>query len=95
MRNVTFRIGMWAVIGLMIAFGWGLYFTTGNKSVPVEPVVYSLARLTQPVVAMVLYFNPDLPLGLTVAMVGNAAAYALVGLVVEIRRRERLTAFRG
>jgi len=88
MRKSTFRIGMWAGAGLLIAMGWGLYFVTANKATPIGPLVYVMARLTQPVVATVLYFNPDVSLGLHSAVVANAATYALLGNIVETLRKQ-------
>ena len=87
MRNVTFRVGVWSAAGLLIAMGWGLYFATADKATPVEPLIYALARLTQPVVAVVVsYFTPHL--GLRAAVVANAATYAMVGLIVETARTQ-------
>jgi hypothetical protein len=37
MRNVTFRVGMWAAAGLLIAMGWGLYFATAEQDHPHWP----------------------------------------------------------
>jgi hypothetical protein len=88
MRKVTFHVGVWAAAGLLIAMGWGLYFATANKATPIRPLVYALARLTQPVVATVVYFNPDVPLDLHSAVVANAATYALVGIIVETVRKQ-------
>src|SRR5215467_6739141 len=88
MRKVTLRVGMWAAAGLLIAMGWGLYFATANKATPIGPLVYVMARLTQPVVATVVYFDPDIPLGLHSAVVANAATYALIGVIVETVRRQ-------
>ena len=87
MRNgMTFRIAIWTSVGALVAAGWGLYFANANKANPIEPIVYTLARLTQPVVAVtVSYFN--FPFGLRSALVANAATYALVGLIVETIRR--------
>jgi hypothetical protein len=90
MRTVTFRIGMWAVAGLLIAMGWGFYFATANKATPIGSIVYVMVRLTQPVVATVVYFNPDVPLGLRFALVANAATYALVGIIVETVRKQSI-----
>lgn len=78
---------MWTIAGFLISAGWGLYFATANKANPIEPAVYTLARLTQPVVAVTLsYF--DFPHGLSWTVAANAASYALAGLIVEgIRKR--------
>jgi hypothetical protein len=81
MRNVVIRIAMWASVGLLVSVGWGFYFANANKSIPIEPIVYTLARLSQPAAAVVLYLNPTSRLGLTWVAVANAATYALLGLI--------------
>jgi hypothetical protein len=87
MRNsVMFRTAMWACIGAVVTVGWGLYFATADKAIPNGPIVYTLARLTEPVVALGLYFF-NFPLGLRLTIATNAATYALVGLMVETIRR--------
>ena len=84
---MKYRIARWASAGFLVAAGWGLYFASADKANPIEPIVYILARLTQPVVAVtVSYFN--FPLGLRWALVANAATYALVGLIVETPRKQ-------
>jgi hypothetical protein len=86
MRNrMKFRIAIWASAGFLIAATWGIYFANANKADPIEPIVYTLARLTEPVVAVSEYLN--LPVGLRSVVVLNAATYALVGLIVETIRR--------
>ena len=84
MRNgVIFRIALWASAGFLVSAGWGLYFASANKANPVEPIVYALFRLTQPVAAVtVSYF--DFPRGLTWIVVENAATYALVSLAAQM-----------
>ena len=90
MRNSVIRVVMWASAGFVIAVSWGLYFATADKDIPIGPIVQALSRLTVPADAVVLYFNPGLPVGLTAVVLHNAATYALVGVVVEaIRRRYR------
>lgn len=86
MRNVLIRIAVWAGAGFLISVGWGVYFANANKALPIEPLVYTLAKLTQPAAAVVLYLRPNLPLGLTWLTVANAATCALLGLIVETIR---------
>ena len=81
------RIAMWAGAGLLVSAGWGLYFASTNKALPIEPLVYILASLTQPTAAVALYLKPVHQLGLIWAVIVNAATYALLGLVVETIRR--------
>jgi hypothetical protein len=87
MKSALIRIATWTSAGFLVSFGWGFYFATTNKGIPIGPIVYALARLTQPTAAMVLYLNPASPLGLTWVAVTNAATYALLGLMVETVRR--------
>jgi hypothetical protein len=86
MRN-GFRIVMWACSGFLVSAGWGFYFAATNKSIAIAPMVYALARLTEPAAAFVLYFNPDYLLGLRVVEIANAITYAFIGLIVETIRR--------
>jgi hypothetical protein len=83
MKSVLIRIAAWTSAGFLLSFGWGFYFATTNKGIPVGPIVRTLAQLTQPAAAVVSYVNPASPLGLTWVTVANAATYALFGLIVE------------
>jgi hypothetical protein len=85
-RNVLVRIAIWASAGFLVSLGWGLYFATRNKEIPIEATAYALAKLTQPIVAAYLYLKPQ-PLSLAWVAITNAAIYALLGLVVETIRR--------
>jgi hypothetical protein len=87
---VIFRIAISASTGFLVAVGWGFYFTITDKAKPIEPLVYTLANLTQPAAAVILYFNPHGPLGLHTVVLENAATYAMVGLIVETIRRRYL-----
>jgi hypothetical protein len=89
MRNMLNRIVMWGSAGFLVSVGWGLYFATANKTIPIEPTVYALARSTQPAAAFALYLNPTPVLGLTWVVVLNATTYALVGLIAETIRQHR------
>jgi hypothetical protein len=90
MRNMLIRAVIWASAGFLVSVGWGLYFASTNKGIPIQPAVYLLARLTQPSAAFLLYLNPNAPLGLTWVVVANAATYALLGLIVgTIRQHHR------
>jgi len=88
MAKLTFRVGVWAAAaGLLITICWGLYFATANKDTPIGPLVYVMARLTQPVVALIVsYLTPDV--GLRMAVVANAVTYAMVGIIVETVRTQ-------
>lgn len=81
------RLVMWASAGLLVSIGWGAYFASTNKGIPIEPLVYALASLTQPAAAVRLYLNPASAFGLTWVAVANASTYTLFGLTVETIRR--------
>jgi hypothetical protein len=81
---MKYRVAMWATAGLLVAGGWGLYFALASKDIPKAPIVYALARVTQPVAIVGWYF----PLSLYLVLAANAATYALVGLIVEMLRRQ-------
>jgi hypothetical protein len=89
--RIGFRITLWAGAGFLVSAGWGFYFALANKSIPIGPIVYALARLTEPAAAVFIHFNPNYLLGLRAVVIANAATYALVGLIVEtIRRRSHI-----
>lgn len=84
--RAMYRIAIWATAGFLVSAGWGVYFANADRSNPIEPITYALARLTQPLAAFTAaYF--DFPRGLSSAEFENAAFYALVGLIVEVIRR--------
>jgi hypothetical protein len=80
MRNSIIRIVIWASAGFIVAVGWGLYFTYANKAEPIGPIIYTLSRLTVPLVAMVASYG--VPIGIRTTIVANAATYALIGLLL-------------
>ena len=82
-----FRVVIWASAGFLVSAGWGFYFATTNKAIPIRLVVDALARLTQPAAAVVVYFNPHYPLGLRALAIVNGVTYALAGLIVATIRR--------
>ena len=82
------RTALWAGFGAVASVGWGVYFATADKAVPMGPIISTLARLTQPAVAVGLHsFN--FPLGLRLTVAANAATYALLGLIVETVRSDQ------
>jgi hypothetical protein len=81
---MKYRIAVWAVAGFLVASGWGVYFLVANKNLPIEPIVSTLARLTCPVAIVGSHYA----VSLYSVLAANVATYALVGLVVEILRRQ-------
>jgi hypothetical protein len=81
------RIVLWASGGFIIAACWFLYSVI--RPIPItsaEPMVWTLARLTQPVVFASFYFH--FGLRFYWVLLANAATFALAGLIVEILRRQ-------
>jgi hypothetical protein len=81
---MKYRIAMWASAGFLVASGWAVYFLVASKDHPIEPIVSALIRLTCPVAIVGSHY----PVSLYSALAANVATYALVGLVVEILRRQ-------
>ncbi len=81
---MKYRIAIWAATGFLIAGGWAVYFLVTSKDRPIEPIVSALARLTCPIAIVGSHY----PVSLYSVFAANVATYALVGLVVEILRRQ-------
>jgi hypothetical protein len=84
---VNLRIALWAFAGLLVAVGWWLYiFATAPAPLTMEPVLWTLARYSCPIMLAGFYFH----FGISVywVFIANAATYALVGLIVEGLRRQ-------
>jgi hypothetical protein len=82
---MRYRIAMWAGAGFLVAAGWAVYFAMRSKDTPIEPIVYALGYLTQPVVLVGSYFHFGMSFYLVI--LANAATYALVGLILETLRQ--------
>jgi hypothetical protein len=82
---MKYRMAMWASAGFLVAAGWALYFAMRSKDTPIEPIVYTLGSLTQPVVLIGSYFHFGMSFYLVI--LANVATYALVGLIVETLRQ--------
>jgi hypothetical protein len=78
------RIAAWAVAGFLVASGWAVYFLMVSKDHPIEPVVSILARVT----CSVAIVGSHYPMSLYSVLGANVGTYALVGIVVEILRRQ-------
>ncbi len=81
------RIALWMFAGLLVAAGWWLYVvSTAPTPLTMEPVLWTLARYTCPVVLAGVYFH----FGVSIywVLVVNAATYGLLGLIVETLRRK-------
>jgi tellurite resistance protein TehA-like permease len=78
------RIAIWAAAGFLVASGWAVYFLVRSKDHLIEPIVSTLIRLTCPIAIVGSHY----PVSLYSTLVANVATYALIGLVVEILRRQ-------
>ena len=77
---MKYRIAMWASAGFLVAGFWALYAYT-TAPIPINGIVWTLIRLTCPVVQAGFYFHFGIKLYWV--LLANAATYALVGLTVE------------
>jgi hypothetical protein len=85
MRKGLIWIVMWASAGFIVAVGWGLYFANADRAEPIGPIIYTLSRLTVPLVAIAASYG--FSIGLRPAIVANAATYALIGIILGTIRR--------
>jgi hypothetical protein len=84
---VKYRIAMWASAGLLVAGCWNLYvLATFPIQMTSEPIVWTLVRLTCPILFASFYFH--FPVSIYWVLLANAATYALVGLIVESLRQQ-------
>jgi hypothetical protein len=89
MKNALIRMAAWLSAGALVSFAWGVYFASADKSIPIAPAIFALAKLTEPLLAFFLYLDPNRFLGLTWIIVGNAVTYGLIGLLVETVRQNQ------
>lgn len=85
---MKFRLAMWAMVGFLVAAGWAFYATaTFPQAISrANPLVWNLAVATQPLALASMHFN--FPASMYWVFVTNAAAYAVLGLLVESLRRQ-------
>ena len=81
---MKYRIAIWGAAGFLVASGWAAYFFLRDKDLPIEPIVSTLVRLTCPIAIVGAHY----PVSIYSALAANVATYALVGLVVELLRRQ-------
>lgn len=84
---MKYRIAMWASAGFLVAGCWALYaFARPIPITAADPIEWTLARLTCPVVLASFYFH--FGIYFYWVLLANAATYALVGLIVETLRQQ-------
>jgi len=80
------RIAIWTLSGVLVAGLWTVYFfLTAHffpaATVPRQPIVFILSRLSCPIVLVSFYFH--FPIGIYWALLANGITYGLVGLFAE------------
>jgi hypothetical protein len=83
--SMKYRISLWAAAGFLVAGYWALYVFATSPT-PITGIVWTLVRLTCPVVQAGFYFHFGIKLYWV--LLANTATYALVGLIVETLRRK-------
>jgi hypothetical protein len=84
---MKYRIATWASAGFLIAGCWALYaFATIPPAITSADPIVTLVEITCPIVFASLHFN--FALDLYWSLVANAATYGLIGLIVEILRKQ-------
>ena len=83
---MKYRIAIWAGVGFLVAGLWALYaLATTPPALGSGDPLLPLVRLTCPIAIL----GSSHAIGLSWALVANAATYALAGLMVE-KLRQRL-----
>ena len=84
---MKYRIAMWATAGFFVAVWWAILIVIVEPGViAANPVVWTLARLSCPLVFASMHFH--FGVGLAWVLASNAAIYGLVGFTVETLRRQ-------
>ena len=81
---MKYRIAGWAVAGFLVATFWGVYFAMANKQRPIDPIVSFTSRLTCPIGIL----GSHSAISLWWAVLANLATYALIGVLLELLRKQ-------
>lgn len=81
---MKYRIAMWAIAGFLVAGGWAVALLAVSKNLTVEPVLSTLIRVTCPIAIVGAHY----PVSVYLALAANVATYVLIGLAMEILRRQ-------
>jgi hypothetical protein len=84
---MKYRIAMWATAGFFVAVWWAILAVIVEPGVITSnPMVWTLARLSCPLVLASSYFH--FGVGLFAVLASNVVVYTLVGAAVESFRRQ-------
>jgi hypothetical protein len=80
---MKYRIGLWAIVGFLVAGSWALYALAAKPPAltSADPILL-LVRVTCPIAIFSSY-----PIKLFWVLLANAATYALIGLFFETLRQ--------
>jgi hypothetical protein len=78
------RIAIWSAAGFLVAGLWAVYFLLISRDTQIQPVVSALLRLSCPIAVVGSHY----PVSIYSTLAANAGTYALVGLAVEVLRRQ-------
>lgn len=73
------RIGLWALVGFIVACAWVIL----SFAIPISlhPILWGLARLTCPIASISIAFH--FPVSWYWSLAANVATYSLMGLTFE------------
>ena len=84
---MKYRIALWATVGFFVAVWWAILAVIVDPVVITSnPVVWTIARLTCPLMLAGSYFH--FGVRLSWVLLSNAAVYGLAGLTAEALRRQ-------
>jgi hypothetical protein len=84
------KLGLWALIGLLVACGWVLYSIVAGPFTNQNPGTWTIAAITAPASLI----GRAMPLKYYWFILLNGAAYALLGLTAELIRRVIVSLFK-
>ncbi len=84
------RILAWISAGCLVASCWAVFFRFYPKMFPVERITWTLAAVSQPVALVGYYFH--FGLSWYAVVLANGATYGLLGLMMEMLRRQPASA---
>ena len=80
---MKYRVAMWTAAGFLVACFWAIFLLHTHILMTSADPTWNVVRLTCPIAFLSFY-----PIKLYWVLLANATTYALVGLTVEILRRQ-------